>query len=493
MIARINTMLINATNRLTPVSHFIPSGGLLQRKCACGGTPGPSGECENCRKKREGASPQTKLMVNQPGDVFEQEADRTAEAVVSDKSFGSHSSSDALHIRRRALGTAGPANSAAAGEVINSSGRPLDAATRAYMEPRFGYDFSQVRIHSDAQAADSARAVNALAYTAGRDLVFNEGQYRPDTVEGKKLLAHELTHVVQQREARAPALQRKDEGTTQPKELAVRAPQKTCEESLDITEVFRGFMRNYPSAVAQMKGLTDDQRKGYGDMLNYILQKEQGVEVMKWKVLSCKEINLEVGTGYEKFKAYFDSGTKTIGLSEEYVTKLTTALKDPEALLDIMTVLAHEKRHATLGSSVSVLPSAVKGEASVLKAQRAAYRTEEILAVAEELMVSRVAVGADYEVPEFTQQHIRRLWNTLRYWVQEAEAQRLRELIIEKLRDRYGFRDGCDAAITVGVLHCMDKNRWFECDRQNGTIYGSVPEGVKVCSDEKHTFCGVKK
>lgn len=125
-------------------------------------------------------------MVNQPGDVFEQEADRTAEAVVSDKSFGSHSSSDALHIRRRALGTAGPANSAAAGEVINSSGRPLDAATRAYMEPRFGYDFSQVRIHSDAQAADSARAVNALAYTAGRDLVFNEGQYRPDTVEGKK-------------------------------------------------------------------------------------------------------------------------------------------------------------------------------------------------------------------------------------------------------------------------------------------------------------------
>ena len=66
------------------------------------------------------------------------------------------------------------------------------------MEPRFGYDFSRVRVHTDARATQSARAVNALAYTVGRDVVFDAGQYAPHTNEGKSLMAHELTHVVQQ-------------------------------------------------------------------------------------------------------------------------------------------------------------------------------------------------------------------------------------------------------------------------------------------------------
>jgi hypothetical protein len=83
-------------------------------------------------------------------------------------------------------------------EVLRSSGQPLDAATRSFMEVRFGYDFSQVRVHTDAQAAESARAVNALAYTVGEDVVFGPDGFRPDTSAGQKLLAHELTHVLQQ-------------------------------------------------------------------------------------------------------------------------------------------------------------------------------------------------------------------------------------------------------------------------------------------------------
>src|SRR5881398_1945464 len=79
-------------------------------------------------------------------------------------------------------------------DVLNSSGQPLDEGTRAFMEPRFGHDFSQVRVHTDERAAESAEAVNALAYTAGQDVVFGGGQYEPGTNEGKKLLAHELTH-----------------------------------------------------------------------------------------------------------------------------------------------------------------------------------------------------------------------------------------------------------------------------------------------------------
>lgn len=83
-------------------------------------------------------------------------------------------------------------------EVLGSAGQPLDSATRAFFEPRFGHDFSRVRVHQDARAAASARAVNALAFTAGHDLVFASGQYAPSTTAGRLLLAHELAHVVQQ-------------------------------------------------------------------------------------------------------------------------------------------------------------------------------------------------------------------------------------------------------------------------------------------------------
>jgi hypothetical protein len=82
--------------------------------------------------------------------------------------------------------------------AIRSAGRPLDNFSRAFFEPRLGRDLSQVQVHTDAAAAVSARAINARAYTSGRDLVFDTGRYQPQTLDGRRLLAHELTHVVQQ-------------------------------------------------------------------------------------------------------------------------------------------------------------------------------------------------------------------------------------------------------------------------------------------------------
>ncbi len=83
-------------------------------------------------------------------------------------------------------------------EVLRAGGQPLDDETRASMESRFGYDFSGVRVHTGPKAAESARAVNALAYTVGRDVVFGAGQYAPASGQGQRLLSHELTHVAQQ-------------------------------------------------------------------------------------------------------------------------------------------------------------------------------------------------------------------------------------------------------------------------------------------------------
>ena len=81
---------------------------------------------------------------------------------------------------------------------IAAAGNPLADNVRAFYEPRFGYDFSNVKIHTDPVAAKSAQSINALAYTSGNNIVFNHGQYSPGTESGKKLLAHELTHVAQQ-------------------------------------------------------------------------------------------------------------------------------------------------------------------------------------------------------------------------------------------------------------------------------------------------------
>ncbi len=83
-------------------------------------------------------------------------------------------------------------------DVLRSPGQPLDQATRAFFEPRFGHDFSGVRVHTGSRAAESARAIDALAYTVGQDVVFGAGQYSTQSYEGLKILGHELAHTIQQ-------------------------------------------------------------------------------------------------------------------------------------------------------------------------------------------------------------------------------------------------------------------------------------------------------
>jgi hypothetical protein len=88
---------------------------------------------------------------------------------------------------------------------VSSKGAQLPGSSKKFFGPRFGYDFSEVKIHDDAEAAKSARSVNAQAYTVGANIVFNRNQFSPETEAGKKLLAHELTHVIQQKNIHAPA------------------------------------------------------------------------------------------------------------------------------------------------------------------------------------------------------------------------------------------------------------------------------------------------
>jgi hypothetical protein len=131
----------------------------VQRKCSCGASASASGECEECKQKKE----------------------------------------EEQTVQRKATDAA-PAAAAPpiVHDVLNSPGQPLDKSTRDFFEPRFGYDFSHVRLHADEHAAESARAVRAQAYTVGSDVVFGSSHYSTHSDGTRKLLAHELAHVVQQ-------------------------------------------------------------------------------------------------------------------------------------------------------------------------------------------------------------------------------------------------------------------------------------------------------
>ncbi|MFS8086896.1 MAG: DUF4157 domain-containing protein, partial [Acidobacteriota bacterium] len=128
--------------------------GMVHRKCACNGD---GGDCSECKEKSASILQRTASNHAEPGPV-----------------------PSIVH------------------EVLRSPGQSLDAGTRAFMEPRFNQDFSGVRVHTDDQANQSARAVNAAAFTVGPNIVFSAGQYNPGSTHGQRLVAHELTHVVQQ-------------------------------------------------------------------------------------------------------------------------------------------------------------------------------------------------------------------------------------------------------------------------------------------------------
>lgn len=199
-----------AAAKITPIAN-----GILQRQCACG-NHAMGGECAECKDKNG-------LIQRKP-----------------DNESSAGGVPPIVH------------------EVLGSPGQPLDPATRAFFEPRFGYDFSQVRLHTDAKAAQSARALNALAYTVGRNVAFGTGQYAPGTVGGAKLLAHELTHVAQQAAA--------GRAVSQPARV-ISNSSDTAEEEADfaanqIMSGGRGVVTQQRSATVQ--ALSDEAAVGLG-------------------------------------------------------------------------------------------------------------------------------------------------------------------------------------------------------------------------------------
>jgi hypothetical protein len=160
---------------------------VLQRKSMCGSTGDKECECDECKKSSAAVQ---RFAADAP-------ASRLAPPLVH--------------------------------EVLRSPGQPLDGGTRTHFERRLGHDFNRVRIHADTRAAESARAVNAMAYTVGPHIVFAHGQYAPATATGRKVIAHELTHVIQQRDVHLQS----------PHPLPVGAPDDAFEQEADLVAAER--------------------------------------------------------------------------------------------------------------------------------------------------------------------------------------------------------------------------------------------------------------
>jgi hypothetical protein len=165
---------------------------------------------------------QAKLKVGAVDDPLEHEADRVADQVMRmpapevsiaaappQVSRKCDACEEEENLQKKPAGPQAAAGEAPASahEVLRSPGQPLDAAAREFMEPRFGHDFSGVRVHTGTSAEQSARDVNAHAYTVGHNMVFGVGRFAPGTQDGRRLIAHELTHVVQQERSGVAAIQ----------------------------------------------------------------------------------------------------------------------------------------------------------------------------------------------------------------------------------------------------------------------------------------------
>lgn len=202
-------------NKRTPPSNL---SNLAQRRCSCGGPAGQSGECEACQHEHLTSSggllpklvsshllQRRTIHSNQIESQHEKEANHLAELMIQMPPQSIVNSKLRKPLARgiksvqSTISTSPPRDSKAPPpKNPGSDGRPLPNSVRSFFEPRLQTDLSPVRIHTDQRAVEAAHSIQARAFTLGNHIWFNQGQLSPHTIEGKRLLGHELTHVVQQ-------------------------------------------------------------------------------------------------------------------------------------------------------------------------------------------------------------------------------------------------------------------------------------------------------
>ena len=239
---------------------------------------------------------QAKLTINAPEDQYEQEADRVAEQVIQMK-VKPYETEDLVQQKSRQ-------QSNVSGTSVSNSflhqlgpGQPLSPSTRAFFEPRFGSDFANVRVHTATCGSDVAHSVAAHAFTVGSDIVFDRGKYTPHTPQGQKLLAHELTHVVQQRAGLAPVgIQRQKKGLEEKepkkreKQRDVPKPSPTETPGRNLEDVLDAVSDAYSYIILK-------QRDAVKDLYESAKKSKEPSSLLMDALLLTAEVALEAVTG----------------------------------------------------------------------------------------------------------------------------------------------------------------------------------------------------
>ncbi len=263
------------------VSRAIPG---VQRKCSCGGS------CDDCKAKQ--ADEEHGRVQRMP--AAESRSDHTSSA---------SSAPPIVH------------------EVLCAPGQPLDPATRAFFEPRFGHDFSRIRVHTDAKAAESARAVNARAYTVGHQIVFGPGQYGHTDGERARLMAHELAHMVQQAALlHNPVLRRQPESTVHVGSTEKKVAQGTGGSGAIIYEYTARAMKEPPDK-------SDPKKPGkmFEIDLPLLVYPPANIDTTK------SPPKVDIFVFFHGMRATYEEGTKTQASQGEEPIAIWSHLKDAVA------------------------------------------------------------------------------------------------------------------------------------------------------------------
>gem|GEM_PF-1353909 len=333
-------------------------------------------------------------------------------------------------------------------------GQTIDAKTRMEMEQGFGADFSNVKIHTDSEAENLSNDLGAQAFTTGNDIYFNEGKYDPNSKEGKHLLAHELTHTIQQNGANA--IQKNSKKKSEEK-LPV------CEGKEDISELVKKLKSKAITAI-DSSSLSNTEKDAKKLTVNAILQDEGIFSVSVTKFYACDKINLPAlsGAGGNGFNGYSDASTNEMGGLKSFKKDIKKVLAkgNLDALLTVLKLIGHEKRHLTLSGMPTIEDSDIlPGNTESNAVELSSYLVEEILVNAEEIAINHRYENGNYVVPLSLSAEIRRYWRKIENMVTPTKALELKKYITKELETRYSSKNRANA-ISRGILNAMERGNW---------------------------------
>ncbi len=227
--------------------------------------------------------------------------------------------------------------------ALRAPGRALPTSARSFFEPLFGRDFSNVRVHADAAAAQSARDIGAHAYTVGRDVVFAEGRFAPETSAGRRLLAHELTHVAQQSEGGERRISREPE-------------EEPASETQTETET------DAPRSLEAAPGETATGETSAGETATELGEKPAADEAdpcsYKGKAVKDREIHLNLAIPAVRV---FQRGSSHVQFDNIIIGPNTSQLARQNGWCHMYPVQGHQRRHRKKGSSISSIIAETSG------------------------------------------------------------------------------------------------------------------------------------